>query len=601
MKGKFKKATALLLCVLTLGSAFACNKKVEKVDESVTTLIRIIAGGGGTGMDWIRDAADRFEEQQKEHSYAEGKMGVVVETTPRASSTSLETSRSDAYIIYGIDRNNTIAAEAQRGYIVEIDDIMREKTTETRNGQPISVDDKFFDSQRSWYQDKNGKYYGVPYIENYAGISYNKDLFDEYSLYLSKDTNGKNVVSSLFGTRNYFINDGDFDNKSCGPDGKYETEDDGLPSTLIEWLCLCEYMKGEYGIDPVTVTGAYPYYSNFMLEALLVSLIGYDRYKNIVYEGDSKGEDVEIVTGFTNENLFPGIDYIKKPVTQKVKITPECGYYATWMIEKFYVDAAFEIIEKQGWWGADGMNNNASHLQTQRHFIAGNLGGNNDKIGMLSEASFWNYESVKDGNYKSIKKNVEDIDVRWMSLPVSVSEKVTPDNGLGAEPILYEYTSSYMCINSKFKDDAEHLAAAKDFLRFLMTDAELSHWTTSNFNFMPMDYEITEEDSKKLTPFYKSIANLRESNRVLYNWSDSPLFQNNMRGLFDRGWGEGQFSVGGYTNLLVPMRTNGYTAMTAFIEQLYTKEDWQKVLGYDPTLLATDYNGVTGSFDQWKK
>ena len=32
-----------------------------------------------------------------------------------------------------------------------------------------------------------------------------------------------------------------------------------------------------------------------------------------------------------------------------------------------------------------------------------------------------------------------------------------------------------------------------------------------------------------------------------------------------------------------------------------SKEDWQKVLGYDPTLLATDYNGVTGSFDQWKK
>lgn len=602
-----KQLVALLVCLIFMLPTVACAPD-NSIDESTTTAIRIVAGGGGIGEAWLEEAAARFQELKKDYSYAPGKKGVAFAITP-AGNINLDTSRSDAYMIYGIDRNKTLAAEAQRGYVANINDIMTEKTTETRDGKPISVDDKIFDEIKSWYQGDDGNYYGVPYIENYAGLSYNRDVFDAHGFYfVQAGTQGAvRKVSQKFGVTNYFLGNNLAESaetvKTVGPDGVPGTSDDGLPSTLVEFLCLCEYMKAE-GVSPINLTGQYLHYVNFLQDGMLPSLIGYDRYRNIVYESDSKGKKVKVVTGFKDdETLFPGIDYIPAPIVEEVVITPECGYYSTWMLEKFYVDALLEIIEHEGYFADDAKNDNASHILAQRHFLSAGLGGRNEEIGMLIEASYWNYESEKDGNYASLGKTVDDIDVRWMPMPVTLGlngETVTETNGLGAEPVLYEYTSSYLCINSRYNDDPEHLQAAKDFLRFLMTDAELSHWSVSNNVFKPMDYELTAEDAEKQNGFYTNLWELNRSGRVLYNWSESEIFQNNMRGLFDRGWGSGQFGTNGQTNMLVAMRKQGYTAVTAFIDQSYGKQEWASILPAGGSAV-TDYNGVVSNFDAWAK
>lgn len=594
MKSFLKKALAILMCVCTVAPVAACSPNND-VDESTTTALRISAGGGGIGTAWMEEAGKRFEEKQAEHSYADGKTGVKV-VVSLSNPNGLNTSRTDATMIYGIDRMNTLTGEVQRGYVVDINDIMTEKETETRNGVPISVDDKFFDEMKSWYKaEQDGHYYGVPYIENYAGLSYNRDVFDAHNLYFAKPGAGKANYSATYGKTFYTVGDDNAD-KSCGPDGEYGTQDDGLPSSLVEFLCLCEYMVGE-GVRPINLCGGFIHYINFLQDGMIASLIGYDRYRNIVYESDSKGQPVRVVTGYTDEPLFPGIDYIKKPVIQEVVITPECGYYSTLMEEKYYVDALLEIIEKEEYFAPDANNDNASHLISQQNFMAGSLGGTYEEIGMLVEASYWNYESYKDRNYEILGKEPKDIDVRWMCLPVRLFDTVTEGNG--EDPFLYEYTSSYLCINSRYENDPEHLNAAKDFLRFLMTDEELSHWTVSNCTFKPMTYSVTEEDKEKEMPFYAWMRDIRERGKVLYNWSDSKIFRNNMRGFYDRGWGDGQFGTNHQTNMLVAMRKQGYTAMSAFVNQSYDKEEWKKVLGSLGT--SGDYNGIAADFGEYNK
>lgn len=606
MRAKWKAWAAAVLCIAIGCCGIGCAG--NDFDESTTTVVRIIAGGGGLGTAWITDAAARFEEKQKDYSYAPGKTGVkVVPTPPSGGSASLDTANSDAYMIYGIDNKRTLTAEVQRGTVVSLNDMMTERETETRDGQPISVDDKLYPHMKSWYKaDQDGAYYGVPYIENYAGLSYNKDVFDEHGFYFAKpDAAGERVRSIKYGKTNTFIHIGDDASKSCGPDGKYGTRDDGLPSSLVEFLCLCERMKTQ-GVSPINLTGQYQYYTNFMQEGILASLIGYERYQKIVQQCDSGDELVDVVVGFGSENLFPGIDYIKKPIVKQVKITPETGYYSTWMVEKFYTDALLEIIENEDYFAPDANNENASHLLSQQNFLAGNLGGRYEKIGMLVEASYWNYESQKDGNYAILNKTPSEIDVRWMPLPVTlfdtVTDKATDANSLGQDPLFFEYTGSYMCINSRYKDDPEHLNASKDFLRFLMTDAELSHWTASNCTFKPMTYDMTQEDMNAVLPFYKDMRLLMEDGaRVLYNWSDSPIFRNNKGGLFGRGWISGQFGTNGMTSMLIPMRKNGFTSTNAFVDQLYNKADWAKIIGYDTNLTVGQYGDVTADFSLWKK
>lgn len=592
-----KKLLAVMLCLAFACSAFACGgggKGGKTIDETYTTAIYVAAGGGGTGKDWMTNALKRFQEKVKDKEYAPGKKGIAFDVDDYGGTHTLANYKTDGIMIMSVDRADTLESEAAKGSVVCIDDIMRETETETRNGQPISVHDKFLPEMRSWYQDGtgkadgSGKYYGVPYIEMYAGLSYNRDVFDSEGLFFASDTSGEQRFSQKFGKVAYFTNAAG--SLSLGPDGKPNTQDDGLPSTLEEWLMLCDYMFSK-GISPINLTGEHLNYVNFLQDGMLPALIGYDRYRDIVYNCDSKGEDVEVVVGVSTENLFPGISYIKKPITQKVKITPSCGYYASWMVEKYYVDAILEIIEHEGWFYPDANNQTSSHIDAQFNFLRGStVTAPNQKVGMLIEASYWNYESMKDGNYALLGKNPDEVDVRWMPLPVKLFGSVTSE-AEGADPFLYEFTSSYLCINGRYANDPEHLNACKDFLRFLMTDEELSHWTVSNYNWKPMTYEITETDKASMLPFYQDLEKIHASGRVLYNWEPaSQIFIRNRGGYYARGWGSGQFGTGGQPSMIAAVR-NGTSAQAAFAEQMYTVSNWQIIGGMTPT----DYNGVVSS------
>ena len=194
-------------------------------------------GGTVASTDWLKQAADRFSKANADKSYESGKKGVKVVISTNKDG-DYKSSIPDYDII--LDENTANIYDMQsRGFIANIDDLVKE------------LESKIEPQLLPKLKGADGKYYGLPHYSYDVGISYNKDMFKEYNLYIAdpSETNVATYNSSLTGkTMKFCMNESA--KKSCGPDGIYNSYDDGLPSSLEEYVGLCDYIKKQKGIYP---------------------------------------------------------------------------------------------------------------------------------------------------------------------------------------------------------------------------------------------------------------------------------------------------------------------------------------------------------------
>ena len=220
--------------------------------DSGKTQLNISTAGLGLGGKWEDNMVDRFEEAFAEKSYAEGKKGVKINITDLVADRSdISTDGNNIYLSGAVGSPQTFA----QSYL-DLTELVT-SDLETINGVNVSIEDKIPEDIRHYYT-VNGNYYALPTEEYHALLAYDKHLFDVNGLYFAKPGASGVVRHSMVMDRNYtLINIGDNDNKSCGPDGIYGTDDDGLPSSLFELAALCDIMKTYYMTSPFCLAGAY--------------------------------------------------------------------------------------------------------------------------------------------------------------------------------------------------------------------------------------------------------------------------------------------------------------------------------------------------------
>lgn len=575
-----KRALAVLLGALSVASLAACGPKGpvgggnsnDRTPDNVEdmTVIKVQNFTGGIGIQWLYNAADRFQAANVNTSFEDGKTGIYVDVSPtQPDSTNLS---SSGYHIVFDERYSNIYSLAQKGDILDISDLL---TEEDANGKSLEsrIDDKNLESLKG----ADGKYYALPHYEWFPGLIYDKEAFDAEGWYLAKDaTNGKKY-DCKYGTQ-YFVRNSS-SQKSCGPDGVYGTEDDGLPSSLQEMLVVCAYIaRGD--MKPFTLTGGYDYYANYLVEGLWASLAGYDELSAIY---NLSGE-VEVVTGYLDEPLFQGIDYIKKPTTETVTITDKTGYLAFESAARYYATAFVEVIYKEGWFTAEATDPNVSHLGAQEKFINGGMDSTTPARAFLIEGSYWYNEAVEakafDDYFIMTEKTTRD--VRFMSLPTSVSASVEP-KAEGEAPnkvTLLDNGIAYAYINARFKDDEDIVKACKDFLRFVYSDAELREFTAMTGITRPIAYELSSGEMARLSSYQKSVYAMSQASDTLYFGSQNEVFKRNqaalklhfsaqiLRPVFDNTTYSGYFSA-----ILA-----GKTAEDIFEETAFGKNVWSGIV-----------------------
>lgn len=515
---KLKRVLAVAMTLCTLGTFAACGGSTTTTGEVEVNIANI---GGGVGRKWLDEAIVRYNAERE----AEGKSEVSFAITHKQSigTATMNTDDYNIYFIEGAMTKTTIAS----GMAMDITDIV---TSKNRDGK--TIDSKIDGDIKEMLTDNNGNYYALPHYEYYPGFSYNIDLFDANNLYFAQDPSGADEVVTDFGT-GYFINETNT-TKSVGNDGKAGTADDGLPTTLVELLQLCQHMYVDCSIIPFVLSGQYSFYANKMILALWASLAGEASMQSCY---DLAGEDLNIVESFSDTPLFDGYDYAKTPVLSENRtVTQADGYRVHRQVERYYATLFMEIAKKNNWIGEGTAAGSTTHTQAQADLLFGGRFVNNveqTKYGMLIEESYWYNETEDAGNISAFNKTYpgESVNIGWMSLPTSYDTPVTSEDD-AREVVFLDTAASYTFINGNISADAELTEVCKDFVQFLYSDAELSNFTKCTGVGRSLNYSLLNDADgapleAQLTKFKQDIWDLRNSGAIIYFGSSNEIFQAN--------------------------------------------------------------------------
>ncbi len=566
MKRNKTKFLALgLAAVLSVGVAAGCGNGNIGKDEDTSKITQISFrqwGGTASSTDWLQQAADRFAAEKANEPYESGKKGVKVEISTNKDSD--YTSSIPDYDILMDENSANIYDMQTRGYLADIDDLVK--------GLQSKIEPQLLPKLKG----ADGKYYGLPHYSYDVSISYNVDLFKTENLYIAApgEENVVNYKSSLMPDSSAGVNFVFNENtkKSCGPNGIPNDYDDGLPSSLEEFIVLCDYIKNKKQINPFAIsdiTGG-ANYAFMLIESLWAGMVGTDAMKATTC--NFTDAEVEVVKegalSYDGTLLNTGI---KMPQTETVVLSDDNGYRMYDMSARYYALSFLELAKNKGWFKNQQMTN----TKAQEFFVLGNYNANdNDRCAMLVDSTFWYGESVSGGTltkYKSLSGGKE-ANVSMMPMPVQLTGQVTEGNG--KKPTVID-TSATVFVNKRVEKNEGLFRAVKEFIEFLYSDAELKAFTETSKLTMNLKYDY---DKSSLGNFYAGVLEIEKAaGDKVYAASDNIKFSKN-RSSFSLIWGGKLNYFGSYHNGSYAALMGGETAASIFTQTRRAKvADWESL------------------------
>lgn len=566
MKRNKTKFLALgLAAVLSVGVAAGCGNGNIGKDEDSSKITQISFrqwGGTASSTDWLQQAADRFAAEKANEPYESGKNGVKVEISTNKDSD--YTSSIPDYDILMDENSANIYDMQTRGYLADIDDLVK--------GLQSKIEPQLLPKLKG----ADGKYYGLPHYSYDVSISYNVDLFKTENLYIAApgEESVVNYKSSLLPASSAGVNFVFNENtkKSCGPNGIPNDYDDGLPSSLEEFIVLCDYIKNKKQINPFSISdingGAN--YAFMLIESLWAGMVGTDAMK--ATNCNFTDAEVEVVKegalSYDGTLLNTGI---KMPQTETVVLSDDNGYRMYDMSARYYALSFLELAKNKGWFKNQQMTN----TKAQEFFVLGNYNANdNDRCAMLVDSTFWYGEAVSGGTltkYKSLSGGKE-ANVSMMPMPVQLTGQVTEGNG--KKPTVID-TSATVFVNKRVEKNEGLFRAVKEFIEFLYSDAELKAFTETSKLTMNLKYDY---DKSSLGNFYAGVLEIEKAaGDKVYAASDNIKFSKN-RSSFSLIWGGKLNYFGSYHNGSYAALMGGETAASIFTQTRRAKvADWESL------------------------
>ncbi len=528
----FVKIAVLALSVLMAIGAVACgggskgsgggNQEGSKVNAS----IYISKGGFGTSAHEAQVA--RFNEAFKDKEYTDANGNTLkgvnfkVMNTGGVESPSLGSVKTnDAHLIfYAHTQSQTVAAAYGQQAIVDLTDVMTAQIPGDPEGSTIvnKIPDQVLPSYTNGATGSSVKYAAIPWGDSTYGVVYDIERWENEGLYLVKDGGTQfrsailpNGVGYYFGTAN----------KTVGPNGVPGDYDDGLPSSMYELIVLCEKLKKSgTQTPPFIYPGEYPQHTNFLAEALTYSLLGKE---NAAALWNFTSDEFNVITSFTQDDLFNSSvsRTIKVPEVTTVAVEEGSGYYTTTSVEKYWAMAFLQLAKQQNWFGGT-VGNTLSHTATQRAFINSQFeSGAENRGAMLLDGSFWYNESIDAGNWTDYEVEYymqngefttpDSRKVAWMPLPINIMTSVTgeknadgstkyveiyggvKENVTGEKPVRVSSNGGALVVNNFFANKPEMIEAAKDYLKFICSDEELSKFAAAAGYSLQLDFTLDTE------------------------------------------------------------------------------------------------------------
>lgn len=515
MKKSLKKMLACVLAVLMCFSVFVgcapTDPNVEQINPNKSQLF-VFNFNGGYGTSWLEEAKVRYEELHKDDVYEPGKKGIQIyinaqKTGVEALSTSIIDGRDEVffteYAYYYTLKN--------RGVLGDITDAVTADLGAYGDPAGTTIESKLTAEQINYFgvkeEDGETHYYGLPHYAGYGGLMYNVDMFEQYNYYFTANPLTDDLADQ-------FIFKAD-EEKSAGPDGQKGTYDDGLPATYEQFWQLCEWIS-QAGHVPVMWNGANNAdYLNYLSRSLAVDYEGLDQMM-INYTLEGTAENLGSING-DGEFVFDA---------QDTTITEQTGNELTRQAGKYYSLKFMEKLIKYGggkYHNDRGFNTAFSHMDAQDDFLYAGHDGTTKATAMLVEGIWWQSEATQTFNDmvastgdQMSKKNRK---FAIMPLPKATADKV------GEGVTLYDHIYSMCFIKPNMTGWKQEVAL--DFIKFLHTNESLVKFTQITDTPKAMTYTMTSTEKEALSPFAKSVVDMKERADIVYPYSTNATYINN--------------------------------------------------------------------------
>ncbi|MBO4262416.1 MAG: carbohydrate ABC transporter substrate-binding protein [Clostridia bacterium] len=470
-------------------------------DAKNKTQLFIMNYDGGYGTDWLYDAIKRFEAQNADVSFEDGKVGCKITVDPRKAGGS-EFTFSTTNVHMAITEQNTLSAIGSSA-MEPLDDVM--DAILAQDG--VDLPDNILNALKLG----DGHVYAIPHYEGGGGITYDKDLFNRKKLYIAKD--GGYVSAS--------------GNLSAGPDGIEGTFDDGLPATYKEFLDLCDYMKTK-NIVPFIISGVYKgWYCSFVLDRFAASYNGENYKANYTFSGTN----VPYVVSATEDDSLFGYSF----TTATTDIDSSNAYLLRQTKGNFCALSILNEIVKNKYYDTKGWGSSVTHLDAQERYLRSYKGETGEKpIAMLIDGTWWQNEAretFESMAYENEYDSAANRNFGWMPLPTKIDENDTNEG----DPLLtVDHLNALVFLRKDCADGTKKLA--KEFIKFLYTPENLELFTKQTGTTRPFKYEISENTYNGLSSFEKDIWNMHNNDKFVYVHSANKQYMARQGSWFSQRW-----------------------------------------------------------------
>ena len=502
MKGKIHLLASGALLALSLTSCAPSSGPSINADKT-QLYVGVYEGGLESGSYY--KIAQEFEAKYAETSFEEGKMGVqVVFSEGRYSDPLSETIHGVSEEIF-LDTAASALKFHSKDLILDISDLYESpmnydfvrKETDSANPDSTLFKDKMRGDRLAYFQEDDGKYYGVPGYSQFFGIVYDIDMFNQYNLFFAK--NGGFVTSSS-------------DEKSPGPDGDPSTTyDNGLPATYDDFFALCDKIVS-LDMTPIMWGGTVQEYVNSLLTALACDFDGKEQTElNYNFSGTANT--------LVSEVKADGTVVYKDPTA----ITASNGYELYSQAGRYYALSFLErlIANKKYYNSSDCTSLGLTNLDAQEQFLYSKYSSSRKRTAMLIEGSWWNKEAA--GVFSAMAAEYGEQDgqssrnIGLLPLPKATADKV------GEKFTVLERAVGDGFIKSSIPSFKINLA--KSFLQYLYQDSSSKTCLELDSQTRPVEFALSDAEYDALVPWSKTMYDLKKNAIVATCFSDSKMMR----------------------------------------------------------------------------
>ena len=464
---------------------------------------------GGFGRVWVENAIARFEELHKNDTFSDNRVGVKLELTSSINDTAgnsliqgLPENAHDIFFsesIYYYDMVST-------GYALDITDAVTEVLSEY--GEDRSIEDKMDPIISDFFKTSEGKYFGIPHYEGYYGIIYNVDVFDEKGLWISTDGT---YIKPDEGT------------KANGPDGKAGTYDDGLPATYDEFYALCDYMT-TVGVTPFALPGCIASMPTMTWLELVADYEGRDSYMlNYTFDGVATDLVNSIGDGLNENGTFDDmLPATTIDMSNGYMLYHQAGYYAALEFVQHIADNA------ETWCTKESFMNTEDHISSKHTYLKNGRATDDNLVAFITDGTWWENEAQENNVFATWEEYGAPTREtgRFAMLPMPKASQAQVGQ---IRTISTENNQSCVFLNGKLASDPEKAAVAKEFVKFVHTDAEMQNFSVDTGTLKPYKYTLTEEQKSKMSYFGRDIVSVRENPDIdtVYTYAPNNTYLNN--------------------------------------------------------------------------